>query len=167
MACRNRGPAVHREGLSLLLRCTKTQLLVRYQIARCRLGALILASSVQREATYKSCGTVRPTRRHNCNRKSPQISRRTQHITMEFKGVRIAGKPEKSRWDLCCENGCLKWLTEHESTNASQPDPRVLCPSLCHPHIHLDKCFLLSHPNYSDLEIQKGDFPEALRLTSR
>lgn len=44
---------------------------------------------------------------------------------------------------------------------------RLLSPSLCHPHIHLDKCFLLSHPKYADLRIEKGDFEEAMKLTSR
>ncbi|RDW88151.1 hypothetical protein BP6252_00183 [Coleophoma cylindrospora] len=85
---------------------------------------------------------------------------------MDFEGVRIAGKPDQSRWNIYCENGLVTTLTEHESTNASQADPRLLCPSLCHPHIHLDKCFLLSHPKYADLEIQKGDFQEALSLTN-
>lgn len=42
-----------------------------------------------------------------------------------------------------------------------------LLPSLCHPHVHLDKCFILSHPKYDDLEIVKGDFAEALDLTSK
>ena len=44
---------------------------------------------------------------------------------------------------------------------------RLLAPSLCHPHIHLDKCFLLSDPKYSDLEIVRGDFTEALELTGK
>ncbi|KAK3673331.1 hypothetical protein LTR78_006877 [Recurvomyces mirabilis] len=43
----------------------------------------------------------------------------------------------------------------------------LLAPSLCHPHIHLDKPYLLSHPKYSDLQIQKGDFAEAMELTSK
>ena len=43
----------------------------------------------------------------------------------------------------------------------------LLLPALCHPHIHLDKCFLLSSAQYADLAIQSGDFAEALSLTSR
>ncbi|KZF25260.1 cytosine deaminase protein-like protein [Xylona heveae TC161] len=44
---------------------------------------------------------------------------------------------------------------------------QLLAPSLCHPHIHLDKCFLLGDSKYSDLEILRGDFPEAMQLTTQ
>lgn len=83
-----------------------------------------------------------------------------------FEGVFMAGKPENSRWDVCCRKGVIESLEEHTSSN-SDPDKDVqfLCPSLCHPHIHLDKCFLLSHPKYADLGIKEGDFAEALSLT--
>ena len=43
----------------------------------------------------------------------------------------------------------------------------LIAPSLCHAHVHLDKCFLLSDPKYADLEIVEGDFAEALELTSK
>ncbi|KAK3620107.1 hypothetical protein LTR56_022480 [Elasticomyces elasticus] len=43
----------------------------------------------------------------------------------------------------------------------------LLCPSLCHPHIHLDKAFLLSHPKHSHLQIQRGDFAEAMEMTGK
>ena len=43
----------------------------------------------------------------------------------------------------------------------------VIAPSLCHAHVHLDKCFLLNDPKYADLEIENGDFAEALDLTSK
>lgn len=43
----------------------------------------------------------------------------------------------------------------------------LIAPSLCHAHIHLDKCFLLSEPKFADLEIVKGDFTEAMELTSK
>ncbi|KAK4626640.1 Cytosine deaminase [Fulvia fulva] len=43
----------------------------------------------------------------------------------------------------------------------------LLAPSLCHPHIHLDKAFLLSHPKYAHLNIEKGDFQEAMTLTGQ
>ena len=55
-------------------------------------------------------------------------------------------------------------LTTSNTFNASA---RLLAPSLCHPHIHLDKAFLLSHPKYSDLSITQGDFAEAMNLTSQ
>lgn len=43
----------------------------------------------------------------------------------------------------------------------------LIAPSLCHAHIHLDKCFLLSDPKFEDLEIVRGDFAEAMELTSK
>jgi len=39
-------------------------------------------------------------------------------------------------------------------------------PSLCHPHIHLDKPYLLSHPTTSHLAPKSGEFKEALFLTA-
>lgn len=43
---------------------------------------------------------------------------------------------------------------------------RLIAPSLCHAHIHLDKCFLLQDPEYDDLQIERGDFNEAMEMTS-
>ena len=43
----------------------------------------------------------------------------------------------------------------------------LVAPSPCHPHIHLDKAFLLSHPSHSHLRIKKGDFGEAMSLTGK
>ena len=43
----------------------------------------------------------------------------------------------------------------------------LIAPSLCHAHIHLDKCFLLSDPKFADLEIVKGDFTEAMEITAK
>ncbi|KAF2458683.1 cytosine deaminase protein-like protein [Lineolata rhizophorae] len=44
---------------------------------------------------------------------------------------------------------------------------RLVAPSLCHAHVHLDKCFLLQDPKYADLEIESGDFAEAMALTAK
>ena len=76
----------------------------------------------------------------------------------------MAGKPANSRWNVCCQNGVISSLSE--SIDTSEEAGQFLGPSLCHPHIHLDKCFLLSYPKYADLEIKKGDFAEAMELTS-
>lgn len=52
-------------------------------------------------------------------------------------------------------------------------EPQVLqarecfvAPALCHPHIHIDKAFLLSSPLYADLAIETGTFDEAMKLTA-
>lgn len=58
--------------------------------------------------------------------------------------------------------------------SSSTSPPSLLLPPLCHPHIHLDKPYLLtsnrapsvSHPDYSDLLPTTGDFQEALANTS-
>jgi cytosine/adenosine deaminase-related metal-dependent hydrolase len=85
-----------------------------------------------------------------------------------FEGVFMACKPPNSRWDVCCKNGVIASLEEHKPLQSDQESEiRFLSPSLCHPHIHLDKCFLLNHPKYADLQIEKGDFAEAMKLTSR
>ncbi|KAK5705628.1 hypothetical protein LTR17_021494 [Elasticomyces elasticus] len=52
----------------------------------------------------------------------------------------------------------------HNTVDAHQA---LLCPSLCHPHIHLDKAFLLSHPQHSHLQIQRGDFVEAMEMAGK
>lgn len=43
----------------------------------------------------------------------------------------------------------------------------LLAPSLCHAHVHLDKCFLLQDEKYQDLRIVNGDFAEAMSLTGQ
>lgn len=58
------------------------------------------------------------------------------------------------------------------STAASPPS--LLLPPLCHPHIHLDKPYILTcnrepseaYPSYTDLAPQSGSFQEALINTS-
>lgn len=87
----------------------------------------------------------------------------------QFRGVRLPGKHVNSLWDVRCVAGCISTIREHKEfdVEAAIPDGRLLTKSLCHPHIHLDKCFLLSHPRYADLEIQHGHFTEAMQLTSR
>jgi len=97
-----------------------------------------------------------------------------------IKNISLSGKDWDARWDVSIKNGKID---SSETANIRQRGPvgssnileearrldggsQVLLPSLCHPHIHLDKCFLLSHPKYVDLELLKGGFLEALDLTS-
>jgi cytosine/adenosine deaminase-related metal-dependent hydrolase len=70
-------------------------------------------------------------------------------------------------WDVTCKGGCISNIKAHIHSDEVIADERFLTPGLCHPHIHLDKCFILSHPKFADLEIHKGDFAEAMELTSR
>lgn len=76
------------------------------------------------------------------------------------------------RWDIRIEDGEI--VSREPSLSASSSIPSLLLPPLCHPHIHLDKAYILtcnkpaSHgqPDYSDLMPQSGDFKEALANTS-
>ena len=86
---------------------------------------------------------------------------------LSFNGVYLAGTPTRSLWDVDCTGGHAVNIREHQDIPDVIHDGRFLTSSLCHPHIHLDKCFLLSHPKYSDLDIKNGDFAEAMKLTSR
>jgi cytosine/adenosine deaminase-related metal-dependent hydrolase len=83
---------------------------------------------------------------------------------LAFNGVRLSGQPAETLWDLKCSNGHISTIQKHLNGVA---DERLVTPSLCHPHIHLDKCFLLQHPKYADLQIKKGHFAEAMELTSK
>ncbi|KAF2480127.1 hypothetical protein BDY17DRAFT_303272 [Neohortaea acidophila] len=81
-----------------------------------------------------------------------------------------------TRWTVFISHGRIARITLHTDklmrtlpTTASIIHGRgaLLAPSLCHPHIHIDKAFLLSYPKYSDLQIQSGDFNEAMVLTGK
>ncbi|KAL8774825.1 MAG: hypothetical protein Q9209_000764 [Squamulea sp. 1 TL-2023] len=89
--------------------------------------------------------------------------------------IKLAYRDPDKTWDISLKNDTVTSIDPHTSrSHAPIANPEILngdkgflLPSLCHPHIHLDKCFLLSDPKYSDLFIQKGDFAEALSLTSQ
>jgi hypothetical protein len=75
-------------------------------------------------------------------------------------------------WDLEVRDGYVQSIRP-----AANPDapPQLLLPPLCHPHIHLDKAYILTcnhrHspalPDYSDLCPSTGSFEEALSYTAR
>jgi cytosine/adenosine deaminase-related metal-dependent hydrolase len=57
--------------------------------------------------------------------------------------------------------------SQQENPNIHSPSAALLAPSLCHPHIHLDKPYLISHPRFRDTQTLKdGNFAEAMSLTS-
>lgn len=85
---------------------------------------------------------------------------------LDLQCIGIAGKPQNTYWNMICRDGVINTIDEVHD-NAAVKDSQFLIPSLCHPHIHLDKAFLLSHPKYEDLVIERGDFAEAISLTSR
>ena len=87
--------------------------------------------------------------------------------------VRLPGKQPSELWDITIKEGRIVSVDAHDKS-ASGLDQngildgsnRLIAPSLCHAHIHLDKCFLLQDPKYGDLQIESGDFKEAMEMTS-
>ena len=77
--------------------------------------------------------------------------------------------------DISIDGSRIGKITPHEDiSNEDFQKPDIVdargClvgPSLCHAHVHLDKCFLLSDPKFKHLEIVEGTFAEALELTAK
>lgn len=84
------------------------------------------------------------------------------------------GWDPEAQHDIHIEDDQIKDIVPHVADTSSYAASKVLdasgfliAPSLCHAHIHLDKCFLLSDPKFADLDIVKGDFAEAMELTAK
>ena len=102
---------------------------------------------------------------------------------MKIRDVVLPGRDSRSRWDIDFEANTIKHIQPAAPTHGSADPSPLLLPPLCHPHIHLDKAYLLTsnsqhhpsggteqddskHPDYSDLAPQDGSFAEALKFTS-
>src|SRR5436305_899678 len=89
----------------------------------------------------------------------------------ELNGVHLAGHGPTKLFNIKIVNHQIHSITAQPPRPASQsssPAP-LLLPSLCHPHIHLDKAFLLtSHhtDRYADLGPTTGTFEEPHSATS-
>ncbi|OQV01852.1 hypothetical protein CLAIMM_07143 [Cladophialophora immunda] len=105
---------------------------------------------------------------------------------MRIENAILPGRDPSSRWDVDFEMNTIRRIQLAPPATgdlSSDPSP-LLLPPLCHPHIHLDKAYLLTcntqhhpsqppsseegsqHPNYADLTPQDGSFSEALTFTS-
>ncbi|QDS67946.1 hypothetical protein FKW77_008873 [Venturia effusa] len=88
-------------------------------------------------------------------------------------GARLPRRP--LLWDVHLEHGKIASIEPHHFNGPSRSQEpgileasgKLITPSLCHAHIHLDKCFLLQDSKFSDLQITKGDFSEAMELTNK
>ncbi|KAA6414969.1 MAG: hypothetical protein FRX48_01720 [Lasallia pustulata] len=94
--------------------------------------------------------------------------------------VRLPHRDPTALWDISLSGPRITSITlappppPSSSPPTSGPaDPGVLqargcfvAPALCHPHIHIDKAFLLSSSLYADLAIESGTFDEAMKLTT-
>jgi cytosine/adenosine deaminase-related metal-dependent hydrolase len=108
---------------------------------------------------------------------------------MKLQNVILPGRDPKSRWNVTLESDTITSITPADpssspSTSSPGTPSSLLLPPLCHPHIHLDKAYILtcnSHHNpltsyeaqvgqlsdYTDLTPQSGSFSEALTKTSQ
>ena len=105
---------------------------------------------------------------------------------MKLQSVHLPDQPPDTLWEVTTNDNTIQSITPFHaptpSTTKALAAP-LLLPSLCHPHIHLDKAYLLNsrpalppssppqdssnQPSYSDLVPQSNTFQEALTLTSR
>lgn len=78
--------------------------------------------------------------------------------------------------DISIKSGRISGIIEHTASTDTQgfnePMPidayiRLVTPSLCHAHMHLDKAFLTSDPKYADLQLEKGGFVEAMEIGTK
>ncbi|RYO86690.1 hypothetical protein DL766_005824 [Monosporascus sp. MC13-8B] len=98
---------------------------------------------------------------------------------MRLENVILASRRSTTAWDITVEDGLVR--TIHASQPAadhikSNNAPSLLLPTLCHPHVHLDKAYILTgnhapcspvQPRYSDLAPRTGSLGEALTNTSK
>ena len=83
----------------------------------------------------------------------------------------LPGTPPGSLWDLTISKGKIENVTEHapkadQTSGTFDVHSALVATSLCHPHLHLDKAYLLSHPRYAHLRVSKGGFQEAMQVTT-
>lgn len=93
------------------------------------------------------------------------------NVSLHRPSIGSSGDTPQS-FDVTISNGTISSISSHDANRLPEPNTNtisgcgaLLGPSLCHPHIHLDKAFLLSHPRYAHLQPQSGDFKEAMTLT--
>lgn len=99
----------------------------------------------------------------------PQISEKLSKIQR----VKLAGCP--STWDIDIQfssdssQGTIRSIAPHDDAltyEAEASSPPLALPTLTHPHIHLDKAFVHSAPEYAHLFPSTGSFQEALSFTT-
>ncbi|KAI1362365.1 hypothetical protein F5Y08DRAFT_341701 [Xylaria arbuscula] len=79
-----------------------------------------------------------------------------------------------ARCDIELKDGHVQSITCPSKSSPNTPT-QLLLPPLCHPHIHLDKAYILTcnngtssyYPDYADLCPRSGSFTEALTNTSQ
>lgn len=108
------------------------------------------------------------------NRLQSEQSEGTSKKPLHITNVTLPGNTHPS--DITIDGNKITSIRPHDaSRQGTPPDARtvyspssaLLAPSLCHPHIHLDKPYLLSHPRFASSQtLKEGTFAEAMSLTS-
>ena len=91
----------------------------------------------------------------------------------QFRNVSLPLMPAGSLWDVTVTGQVMSIDSRSSPIFAKflgtvvDGHGALLAPSLCHPHVHIDKAYLLSHPKYAHLQVKRGDFAEAMELTGK
>ncbi|RYP62100.1 hypothetical protein DL769_007454 [Monosporascus sp. CRB-8-3] len=98
---------------------------------------------------------------------------------MRLENVILPSRGPTTAWDITVKDGLVRTIqasqpaADHIKSNNA---PSLLLPTLCHPHVHLDKPYILTgnhapcspaQPSYFDLTPRTGSFGEALTNTSK
>ncbi|ORY67056.1 amidohydrolase [Pseudomassariella vexata] len=99
----------------------------------------------------------------------------SRSATTSINNVILPCRDSNTRWDIEVAHGSVKTIQPCADNGPKSNIVPILLPALCHPHIHLDKPYILTcnhtptpaHPDYFDLAPSSGSFSEALLNTSR
>ncbi|KAK8217501.1 hypothetical protein M8818_001259 [Zalaria obscura] len=138
-------------------------------------------NAMLREAQFGASGTTAASG----NTKKGGISDKTispgkpkqKRLVDHFLNVSLPCTESGTSWDVQVKDGRIANVQAHDADEKAltMTNPMLkavdgcgalLAPSLCHPHIHLDKAYLLSYPKFAHLQIEKGTFEEAMSLTN-
>ncbi|KAK7469196.1 hypothetical protein VKT23_003687 [Stygiomarasmius scandens] len=90
----------------------------------------------------------------------------SRYSALSIKNVRLPDSDPETTWTVICDNGAVSAVIPYNPNSTSlryelDAEGGILVPSLCHSHIHLDKCFLLDKCE----DLKTGDFAEAMTFT--
>ncbi|KAB5582482.1 amidohydrolase [Coniochaeta sp. 2T2.1] len=84
----------------------------------------------------------------------------------KIESVILPSRGSDKTFDITITNDIVTSVTP---STTQHPCPTLLLPTLCHPHLHLDKAYLLTsnNPAYAHLAPKTGSFSEALATTAQ
>ncbi|KAB5586087.1 amidohydrolase [Coniochaeta sp. 2T2.1] len=87
----------------------------------------------------------------------------------KIESVILPPRGSDKTFDITITDDIVTSVTPSCSTPHPHPYPSLLLPTLCHPHLHLDKAYLLTsnNPTYSHLAPKTASFSEALTATAQ